>query len=250
MDIQYNTDNTDNTDNKDDKNNIINNIINNITNNITNYLIDNEITINDDDDIYIKIKKFLLKYKRIISIICLIILLIIGYTCDFYHIINNDYNDNQIQNGGATPEEKAARKEEKATLKAKGVADRAAERDKAAEEKAKAKKEKSDAKAAGPGKLEKMSDKGAAKMEAHKQSVKDFKKKAKSLSTYTNAIGSASSAAGDLISNNADLIFQIFYSIAIFILICIVTIPFIAFIVVGIICFVLLKPKIDALKEL
>ncbi len=96
-------DNMDNLDNKYYLDNIKN--IKNIKNNIVNYFIDNDIVINDDDDIKIKIKKFLLKYKRTIAMICLIILLIIGYHCDPYSInynhINYNNNNNTKQKGGS-----------------------------------------------------------------------------------------------------------------------------------------------------
>ena len=84
----------DNLDNKYYLDNIKN--IKNIKNNIVNYFIDNDIVINDDDEIKIKIKKFLLKYKRTIAMICLIILLIIGYHCDPYSINYNHINYNNI----------------------------------------------------------------------------------------------------------------------------------------------------------
>jgi hypothetical protein len=260
----------DNKDNKDNKDNIdYLDYLYNIKTIITNYLIDDEITINDDDDdddIIMKCKKYVLKYKRIIGLICLIILIIIGYHCNPYNIhynndtnhdTNNITNDKQIQNGGAgaaaaaaKASAAAARKTELKGIAAQGKADRQAAKVKAADDKAAAKKTKQDEKAAGPGKLEKASARGQAKIDAHKQSAKDFKKKALSLKTYTNAAGAASDAAGRLVTENADLVFQILYSVAIFILICIVTIPAIAFIVVGIICYVLLKPKMAALKAL
>ena len=230
----------------------------NIETNISNYFIDNDIIINDDDDFNTKCKKYLLKYKRFIGLICLIILIIIGYHCNPYNInYNNDNNDNdkdnQIQNGGAGALKAASAASRKTELKAiadKGKADRQALKDKATADKAAAKKAKEDAKAAGPSKGEKMAASGQAKMDKHKQALKDFGGKAASLSTYTNAAGNAAGAAGRAISDNADLVFQVLYSVAIFILICIVTIPALAFIVVGIICFVLLKPKMAALKAL
>ena len=89
-----------------------------------------------------------------------------------------------------------------------------------------------------------------AKMSSHKAAVKaksaEFKNKALSASTYTAPF----KAVGSAFTDNADLIFQVFYSIALFIIICIVTMPALAFIVVGIICYVVLKPKIDAIKAL
>ena len=229
----------------------------NIINNITNYLIDNDIIINDDDTNYIKFIKYVLKYKRFISIICLIILLIIGYYCDPFHLYDNkdnkdnkDLSNNHIQSGGAAAAVATARKAELKGIAEKGKADRKAAAEKAVTDKAAATKAKADAKAAGPGKIEKKAASGQAKIDAHKQAAKDFGKKATSLSTYTGAVSGAAGAAGELISNNADLIFQVFYSIAIFILICIVTIPAIAFVGIGIICYVLLKPKMEALKAL
>jgi hypothetical protein len=215
----------------------------NIETNISNYFIDNDIIVNDDDDFNTKCKKYLLKYKRFIGLICLIILIIIGYNCNPYNINYNNYNyndkDNQIQNGGA----KAAMKAQQAAAK------KAAKEAKTVAKKAE-KDAKSAAKAAEPSKGEKMAASGQAKMDKHKQALKDFGGKAASLSTYTNAAGSAAGAAGRAVTDNADLVFQVLYSVAIFILICIVTIPALAFIVVGIICFVLLKPKMAALKAL
>jgi len=243
--------------------------LDNIIINITNYLIDNEIIINDDDDTNIKCKKFLLKYKRIISIFCLIILLIIGYYCNPYNIHGNVSSNNQLQNGGSVDPIAQAKADVKAKAakvktdasKAKSDAKDAATKAKATaaspegkaaaikakgEAKATAAKEKSDAKKAAPSKLEKSAARGDLKMDKHKQALKDIGNKATTLSTYTSPLTSAGRAVAD----NADLIFQIFYSIAIFILICIVTLPAIAFIVVGLLCYVLLKPKMEALKEL
>ena len=98
--------------------------------------------------------------------------------------------------------------------------------------------------------MEKRKANAQAKMASHKASIKEkkdaFKKKAFDKSTYTAPF----KAVGSAFTNNADLIFQVFYSIALFIIICIVTMPALAFIVVGIICYVVLKPKIDAIKAL
>ena len=66
-----------------------------IYNNIKNYLIDKNINTNDEDNTFInKLKYSLLKYKRIIAIILLIILLFIGYQCNisFLDTNTNSYN--------------------------------------------------------------------------------------------------------------------------------------------------------------
>jgi hypothetical protein len=66
-----------------------------IYNIINNYLIDKDIIINENDNFNNKLKYFLLKYKRIIAIILLIIILFIGYQCDLHFLdINNNDNDN------------------------------------------------------------------------------------------------------------------------------------------------------------
>ena len=253
-----------------------------IVDTITNYLIDDDIVISEKDTNYIKFKKYLLKYKHIIGILFLIVLSIIGYYCDPFHLYHpfhpyykddsKDLSTNQIQAGGgslasqakaevkaAKEQAKSAAKEAAATVKADAKAAKVhaqsdagrAEAIKAkGEAKAAASKAKADAKAAKPGTGDKLAASGQSKIDKHKQAAKDFKKKATSLKTYTGALSGAAGAAGDLVSNNADLIFQIFYSIAIFILICIVTVPAIAFVGIGILCYVLLKPKMEALKAL
>ena len=64
-----------------------------ICNNINNYLIDKEININENDTFINKLIFFLLKYKRIIAIILLIILLYIGYQCNLKFLDINSTPD-------------------------------------------------------------------------------------------------------------------------------------------------------------
>ena len=63
-----------------------NNVFNYIYNHIYHYLIDTKIKFSEHDTLLIKSKKILLRYKRIIAIILLIILLIIGYQCKLYYL--------------------------------------------------------------------------------------------------------------------------------------------------------------------
>lgn len=65
-----------------------------------------------------------------------------------------------------------------------------------------------------------------------------------------SAMFNAGAAAAHKFTDNADVIYQIFYSIALFILICIISIPSIAFFVIGLICYILLKDKLKGLKAL
>ena len=60
-----------------------------------NYLIDDKIEIYENDTLLIKFQKILLKYKRIISIILLILLLIIGHTCNLTYLNFNISPDNE-----------------------------------------------------------------------------------------------------------------------------------------------------------
>jgi hypothetical protein len=177
---------------------------------IYNYFIDNHIIIYKNDTTKIKIKKFLLKYKRIISLVLLIILIIIGYYCNPY---NFEIYSN-TQNGGGMM----------STLKSKykeGVKSQVAKFD------TKVESAKEGLKSAGEG-------------------LATGAKAAVSPSTYYNAGATAARAFRD----NADVIYQIFYAIALFIIICIVTLPAIAFAVVGICCYFLLKDKMKTFKSL
>ena len=69
---------------------------NTIIYNIKNYLIDENINTDENDTFINKLKYSLLKYKKIISIILLIILLFIGYQCNINfldtNINTNSYN--------------------------------------------------------------------------------------------------------------------------------------------------------------
>ena len=84
------------------------------SNNIYNYLIDTNILIYENDTLLLKNQKILLKFKRIIAIVLLIILLILGYYCNIYNIFNsytytktNINSDTCILNGGRSSVYKA-----------------------------------------------------------------------------------------------------------------------------------------------
>jgi len=216
---------------------------------VSNYFIDYAITIDDNDSINIKIRKILLKYKRVIALIFLILLLIIGYYCNPYvtHLETN--TNTKTQNGGATDPPAQTPTPAPTTTAPEPAASAPA----AAPEPKVKKTKKERLKAYGTKKSEQIqasaqlkSEKHAAALKEAKQKAKDSVKKAFKPSTYYDAGASAARAFKD----NADVIFQIFYSIAIFILLCIVTIPAFAFIVVGIICYVILKDKMKAIKAL
>jgi len=203
-----------------------------IINAIENYFIDYKIIIKDDDNIDIKIKKFLLKYKRIIGVVLLIILLIIGYNCNPYHInTNSNSNENSkiIQSGGAGAIAAVARSAaaspaaaSAAASAASSIASGTAGNIKAATFKDKAK--------------------GVAKS--------GLKSAGSGLKSAGSGMYDAAGAASRGLIDSADLIFQILFSIAIFVVICIVLVPSLALLIIGIICYVLLKDKIKLLKGL
>ena len=199
-------------------------MIDNFFNEIKEYFIDNNITIRENDDINIKIKKFLLKYKKIICLILIIILLIMGYYCNPYE---NLYNNN-IQTGGAAALPGAT--EEKKT-----------------EEKPEEKKANAPQTEPEKSYMDKKGDKAKEKLKKRKEGAVN---KLKSVANAPAGIYNAGQAAVDKFKDNADIIYQVLYSIALFILICIVTIPSLAFCVIGIICYVLLKDQLGGIKGL
>jgi hypothetical protein len=163
-----------------------------------NYLIDTKIKIDEDDPLLTKFQKILLKYKRIIAIILLIILLIIGYLCKIQYLYfnkNNDNNNNHtcILNGGRSSVYLGKIKE--------GAA-----------------------------------EKGAALK-----------------SGIVNAPGNIK-AFGDRRAEDAKELapwfYGIIYSISIALLSFLIFMPAIGFVVVGLICFVLLKDKVSYIKSL
>jgi hypothetical protein len=203
---------------------------------IYNYFIDNDIDnyikIKKNDTVKNKIKYFLLKYKRIIGLVLLIILLIIGYFCNPYNIDTNDNNffsDNNTQTGGALSAVLSAGPSVAGAAGSAGAAE--APKGFIAKQGAKYDKRQKDKK--------EWQDKKISQL-------KSGAKAAVSPSTYYDA----GAVAARAIKQNADFIYQIFYAIAMFIIICIVTLPAIGFFIVGIFCYFLLKNKIKTFKGL
>jgi len=255
-----------NNSNSNINSNNFNDYINIFYDKINNYFIDNEIIINDNDDNYIKFKKYLVKYKRIIGVILLIILLSIGYCCDFdfsnnesnsYSNIDIDDNKN-IQKGGALNNSMVAAARAKSAVKrAEAAAAEAAEKlDKADADAAAATASKAakDAKSKlgfgskSRAKLDMKLDKvGKTIGKIKSVKAKDVKK---GITTGATKMFDAGAAAAQGFKDNSDVIYQVFYSIAIFIVLCIVAIPSVALLGIGIICYFLLKDKMKTLKGL
>ena len=193
--------------------------------NIYNYFINTQININDEDDYKTKLTKYLLKYKRIIGLVLLIILLIIGYYNENYKNYENYENyNNQTQKGGAGLIGIASKLSLTDIKKAKGLAEDA----KSISNKAKHMK-------TGDNIHDKV---GNVLSKGVSGNIKSGLK-----GTYN--VGAAGAQS---IRENADWFYGMVYAIALSLAICIITIPSIAFFIVGIICYFLLKDNIKSIK--
>ena len=181
---------------------------------ITDYFINNTIIINDNDDYKTYIEKFLLKYKRLIGLVLLTILLIIGY---FEYNINNDNNNKIIEQSGGSGffAKQGAKYGASGAAGVSGVAGVPGV----------------------PG------FPGAA-------GVPGFpgdKKKSLGAKAASKVYGIGSSAA-EGIRNNSDWFYGLLYAIAISLAAFMIIIPSISFFVIGIICYFILKDKMKTLK--
>jgi len=184
---------------------------------INNYFVNYDIIINESRSSKLKLfKLYLLKYKRVIGLVLLIILLIIGYHC-------NPYSNMKFSSD--------MRNDMKSDMK-------------------------SDMKTGG-GRVGDFMTSQRAKAEMSASSLRDSTKA--TLSPVGKTLKGAVSptkmfnAAGDAahsFADNSDMIYRILYSIAIFIVMCIVIVPSLAFIIIGVMCYFLLKSRMKSIKSL
>ena len=173
---------------------------------IINYLIDKNIKYNENDTTLIKIEKFLLKYKRIISIVLLIILLYIGNQCNLSYLnINVNNKKEYVLNGGKLGEGSSP-----------------------------------------TGDFKKMGSSISSKASSVKSSLGK-------LETYEKA-GEKTYDYGAKYANkfkdNSSVFYEFVYSIAITILMFLIFVPAVGFVVIGFICYSLLKTRMEAIKSL
>ena len=202
---------------------------------IKNYFINHEIIIKDDDDNYTIFKKILLKYKRVIGLILLVILLVLGYYCNPYNINDHINNQNETENIKYKQTGGAGALAGLAAQAGPSIADAAAQ--------------------AGPSKFDQIAAKSQAGYNTKKEkvmaSLKESKEKAiQGLKNSPTAMFDAGAAVAHKFKDNAGVIYQVLYSIAIFIVICVVAIPSLALLVIGIICYFLLRDKMKVIKGL
>lgn len=250
----------------------ISNILDTSWNTIYNYFIDTQINIKDDDDYKTKFEKFLLKYKRILGLVLLILLLIIGY---YGYYDGNDgnsrsKNDNKniIQKGGDEPmfansqEAKAHLNKQKVSSNSMDTAKKEMAKEQAAADAVKSKarskmsREAHKAEAVTVRKEKKAEKKATQKADAMKtkdsvnKSVAAFRAKGYKghLKSSAKGLYNVGAAGAESIRENADWFYGVLYAIALSLVICIITIPSIAFFIVGIICYFLLKNNMKSIK--
>ena len=173
---------------------------------IINYLVDKNIKGNENDTTLSKIEKFLLKYKRIIAIVLLILLLYIGNQCNLSYLnINVNHKKEYVLNGG----ELGAGTHFKSDFKKMG-----------------------------------------SSISSKASSIKSSLGK---LETYKNAKDKTydyGAKYANKFKDNASVFYGFVYSIAITILMFLIFVPAVGFIVIGFICYALLKNRMKAIKGL
>lgn len=241
------------------KNAIINAVINTYDY-LDDILVFKEYEINPDDDLITQTKMFILRYRRIIGILLLIILLYMGFKCDFVQSRgkgeNADRNENRkenIQKGG-----------DDYNFKGMGFwngpGGQQAKADSNLTDAAKQKKKDDNAEYKKLSHLDRKKLKYSRKAkEAFSKSsagkkikeIKDMRVAGKSrFAIAGNMAYQAGAFVGDKAKEFAGWLYQILFAIAISIAICMVVLPSISFFIVGIICFFLLKSKMSTFKSL
>ena len=173
---------------------------------IINYLINKNKKYNENDTTLIKIEKFLLKYKRIISIVLLIILLYIGNQCNLSYLnINVNNKKEYVLNGGK-------------------LGDRSSP----------------------TGDLKKIGSSISSKASSVKSSLgksKTYKRGAQNTYDFGEKYANK-------FKDNSSVFYGFVYSIAITILMFLIFVPAVGFVVIGFICYSLLKTRMEAIKSL
>jgi hypothetical protein len=240
-------------------------------------LIIKEHEINKQDDWITKSKQFLLRYRRIIGIVMLCIVIYLALYCEPVEIAESDYSrEEYIQKGGAgldfsfyAHEKEAKAKADRIEAQKKTILESHTAQKQAQEEIAKQEKEDAEAKVKANAKQKEeerqaykslsSGDKAILKAE---QKLKDFKqsKTGKTLSKFKDKgfkgkaamLGKGAYNVGAYVGETAKEYSGIFYQIlfAVVITVCILMIfmPSLSFFFLGLVCYFLLKKKMANLK--
>ena len=212
---------------------------------IKHLLIIDEYIINDDDKLIIKIKYFILRYRRVIGIILLFILLYINSKCDTRNTGDTMYSNKSMVGGSTTakpifaeqptvaaattpatpPATVAAATSAKSTLKdkIKGAAQKTTATSKSI-------------------------NKGANAVSSKTNKI------AKGVSSKTKGIRKGAYSGAAYVGNNfkdmSGWFYEILFSIALAIAICAIILPSLSFLIIGIICYFLFKKKMIHIKSM
>jgi hypothetical protein len=236
---------------------------------IKNFFIDETIIINDNKSFLDNIKPYILKYRKIIAVILLLILVIIPF-CDSN---NKSQYDKHVQYGGAAlpviplpppPSDVAtAAAKVDSTIASTGTVKQ--DIDTKSKDLTKSKvTERLDKLSAGKDKIiKKFQDKGTAKEQIKSSLTAVPKKMYSKASTGVSKLASkkswksAGSSAFNFGNDMADrfkakssVIYRLIYTIAFTLILAIIFLPSIGFFIVGIICYFILQKRINYLKEL
>ena len=229
-----------------------------------NILIINEYTINNDDDLITQAKCFILRYRRIIGIILLCSLLYIDFTysCDNKKIFTKIH----IMSGGGdgpppagdagsppltppplTPPNNNGKNPPQTPTK-NGDDAGSALKPKTQNNNAKnpSQKPKKTGDDAGSSLKSKIKNSATAKL-SQPPTPSKFKN---ALASMGKKISNAPAYAGEKFKDFSGVLYQFLFSVAIFIAICLIILPSLSFIIIGIICYFLFKKKMASFKNL
>ena len=224
-----------------------------ISNSIYKYFIDDNIIIDDKSSVNIKIKLTILKYKKLIALVLLLILLVIVVIYNpFYFPYTNNINhtnttkiNSRIQNGGSGFEglaglaEKVVSTIKPADISALGTAASSA----FGPEAQKALGTATSSALGGMGSLPPTNSSSSNT----KNTVRNvIKKKLKAAGTK---VYNAGASLANKFKDIAPYLYSILYAVALFVVMCILIVPSAAFLIVGLICYLLLKSKMKYIKS-
>lgn len=183
-----------------------------------NTLIIKKHTINSNDDLLTQFKCFILRYRRIIGIILLCILLYLDSNCNNY--ITYTSKSKNIKGGGGSDAAGAG--------SGTGTQETGATGTSFAPD------------------YKKGYNEGMQTYEKGKDKLKDFAEKNKHGKIFYNA----GAYAGNKFKDFSGWLYQFLFSIAITIAICMIILPSLSFLIIGIICYFLFKKKMSSIKSI
>lgn len=184
-----------------------------------NTLIIKKHTINSNDDLLTQFKCFILRYRRIIGIILLCILLYLDSNCNNY--ITYTSKSKNIKGGGGSEAAGAGSETETQATGATGtrfLPD-----------------------------YKKGYNEGMQTYEKGKEKLKD---KLKDFAAKDGKFYNAGAYAGNKFKDFSGWLYQFLFSIAITIAICMIILPSLSFLIIGIICYFLFKKKMSSIKSI